>query len=31
MELQLSSGLGPEECELAVGKFLRSLMAEFRI
>lgn len=29
MELQLSSGQGPEECELAVGKFLRSLMAEF--
>lgn len=29
MELQLSSGQGPEECELAVGKFLRSLMTEF--
>lgn len=29
MKLQLSSGQGPEECELAVGKFLRSLMAEF--
>ena len=29
MELQLSSGQGPEECELAVGKLLRSLMAEF--
>lgn len=27
--LQLSSGQGPEECELAVGKLLRSLMAEF--
>ena len=29
MEIQLSSGQGPEECELAVGKLLRSLMAEF--
>lgn len=29
MELQLSSGQGPEECELAVGKLLRSLIAEF--
>lgn len=29
MKLQLSSGQGPEECELAVGKFLRSLMTEF--
>jgi len=29
MELQLSSGQGPEECELAVGKLLRSLQREF--
>ena len=29
MELQLSSGQGPAECELAVGKLLRSLMEEF--
>ena len=29
MELQLSSGQGPEECELAVGKLLRTLKAEF--
>lgn len=29
MELQLSSGQGPEECELAVGKLLRALAAEF--
>ena len=29
MEIQLSSGQGPEECELAAGKLLRSLMAEF--
>lgn len=29
MELQLSSGQGPEECELAVGKLLRALQAEF--
>lgn len=29
MEIQLSSGQGPEECELAVGKFLRSLKKEF--
>jgi len=29
MELQLSSGQGPEECELAVGKLLRVLQKEF--
>jgi len=29
MELQLSSGQGPEECELAVGKLLRTLQKEF--
>lgn len=29
MNLQLSSGQGPLECELAVGKLLRSLMAEY--
>jgi peptide chain release factor len=29
MELQLSSGQGPVECELAVGKLLFSLMEEF--
>ncbi|MDR1378877.1 MAG: peptide chain release factor H [Synergistaceae bacterium] len=29
MELQLSSGQGPAECELAVGKLLFSLMGEF--
>jgi len=29
MELQLSSGYGPKECELAVGKLLASLMSEF--
>lgn len=29
MELQLSSGQGPEECELAVGKLLAALKAEF--
>jgi len=29
MELQLSSGQGPEECELAVGKLLRALQKEF--
>jgi len=29
MELQLSSGYGPAECELAVGKLLTSLMSEF--
>lgn len=28
MELQLSSGQGPEECELAVGKLLRALQTE---
>jgi len=28
MELQLSSGQGPEECELAVGKLLRALQKE---
>jgi len=30
MELQLSSGYGPAECELAVGKLLVSLMSEFQ-
>ena len=29
MELQLSSGSGPAECELAVSKLLISLMSEF--
>lgn len=29
MEIQFSSGQGPEECELAVGKLLRSLIEEF--
>ena len=29
MELQLSSGQGPAECELAVGKLLKALMEEF--
>ena len=29
MEIQLSSGQGPEECELAVSKLLHSLKAEF--
>ena len=29
MDLQLSSGQGPEECELAVGKLLRALTMEF--
>lgn len=29
MELQLSSGQGPEECELAVGKLLRALMEKY--
>lgn len=29
MELQLSSGQGPEECELAVGKLLAALKKEF--
>ena len=29
MILQLSSGCGPAECELAVGKLLRALLAEF--
>lgn len=29
MQLQLSSGQGPEECELAVGKLLRALKQEF--
>ena len=29
MELQLSSGQGPDECELAVGKLLRALQEEF--
>lgn len=28
MEIQLSSGQGPAECELAVGKLLRALMIE---
>ena len=30
MEIQFSSGQGPEECELAVGKLLRALELEFR-
>ena len=29
MELQISAGQGPEECELAVGKFARALCEEF--
>lgn len=29
MEIQLSSGQGPEECELAVGKLLRRLREEY--
>lgn len=29
MEIQLSSGQGPLECELAVGKLLRALEAEY--
>lgn len=29
MEIQLSSGQGPAECELAVGKLLRALREEF--
>ena len=29
MEIQLSSGYGPAECELAVGKLLVSLISEF--
>jgi len=29
MELQISSGQGPVECELAVGKFARALCEEF--
>ena len=29
MRIQISSGSGPAECELAVGKFLRALMEEF--
>lgn len=29
MKLQISSGMGPAECELAVGKFLDSIMKEF--
>jgi peptide chain release factor len=28
MLIQISSGKGPEECELAVGKFMRSIMKE---
>ena len=28
-ELQLSSGQGPAECELAVGKLLQALKEEF--
>lgn len=28
-QIQLSSGQGPEECELAVGKLLRALTAEY--
>jgi peptide chain release factor len=30
MEIQLSSGQGPDECELAVGKLLRALELEFQ-
>lgn len=30
MLLQISSGKGPTECELAVGKFLKALMKEIR-
>ena len=30
MELQISSGSGPAECELAVGKLLHALMEEFQ-
>ena len=30
MRLQISSGNGPEECELAVGKFLESIKKEFK-
>lgn len=30
MRLQISSGQGPNECELAVGKFLNSIMNEFK-
>lgn len=29
MEIQLSSGQGPAECELAVAKLLAALLAEF--
>jgi len=29
MELQISSGQGPVECELAVGKFAHALCKEF--
>ena len=29
MRIQISSGSGPAECELAVGKFLHALMEEF--
>lgn len=28
MLIQISSGKGPAECELAVGKFMRSIMEE---
>lgn len=30
MRLQISSGQGPNECELAVGKFIDSIMEEFK-
>ena len=30
MRLQISSGNGPEECELAVRKFLDSIKKEFK-
>lgn len=30
LKLQISSGNGPEECELAVGKFLDSIKKEFK-
>jgi len=30
MRLQISSGQGPTECELAVGKFLNSIIKEFK-
>lgn len=30
MRLQITSGQGPSECELAVGKFLDSILEEFK-